>query len=481
MLSQGEVVGSRTSKEAGESSAMPENGAPTPTPAPAPETATVGHVGISADPPRDPNDKRLRVMLCGTYPIGQSNGYSRVVYYIAKFLGAKPDVRLTIYGFQNYNQTSGAEARRDVLKDVIMHDALAHENPKRSGFGEKEIAEYIKKRPQDVVIIFNDMVITSSLVNTIKAELTPEERATFKLVSYMDQVYPYQKKIYINMINDNFDAVVAFTPYWRDVARSLGVTLPMYIFPHGFDPQLYYPVPADLARLYYNIPGNAFVILNLNRNQPRKRWDHTIMAYADVVARHQALLKSAPAKATRPILLMIATQVEGFWNLPEIFEHELSKRGVSWDIGKRYIISLAKPQQMSDNEINVLYNASDIGLNTCEGEGFGLCQFEHAAVGCPQVVANIGGFKEFLNSGNSTLVEPKWAYYIDKQRDGIGGYAEVADPKDVADAIWKYYTTPSLVVKHGKKARQEILRHYRWETMVDYFHRELMNLAQWEK
>jgi len=465
MMSQGQKMGV-------ESGVAPIVAAPSTT-----DTSPVA-LQITPDGPRDANDKRLRVMLCGTYPIGQSNGYSRVVYYIAKFLGAKPDIRLTVYGFQNYNQTKGGEARSDVPSEVIMHDALAHENPKRHGFGEKEIAEYIKKRPQDVVIIFNDMVITSALVNTLKAELTKEERASFKLVSYMDQVYPYQKKMYINNLNENFDAVVAFTPYWRDVARSLGVKRPMYVFPHGFDPQLYYPVPQELARVFYNIPRNAFVILNLNRNQPRKRWDHTVMAYADVVARHIALQKTSPARATRPILLMIATQMDGFWNLTDIFEHELSKRGVDWEVGRRYIISLAKPQQMSDTEINILYNASDIGLNTCEGEGFGLCQFEHAAVGCPQVVANIGGFKEFLNNSISTLVEPKWAYYIDKQRDGIGGYAEVADPKDFADAVWKYYTNPALVAKHGKKARQDILRHYRWETMVDYFHRELHHMVQ---
>lgn len=462
MVSQGQSVGASANITAAAAAA-------------APTTSSV--LEITADP-RDPNDKRLRVMLCGTYPIGQSNGYSRVVYYIAKFLGAKPDIRLTVYGFQNYNQTKGGEARADLPSGIIMHDVLAHENPKRHGFGEKEIAEYIRKRPQDVVIIFNDMVITSALVGTIKKELTIEERSKFKLVSYMDQVYPYQKKMYIKMLNDNFDAVVAFTPYWRDVALGLGVKLPMYVFPHGFDPELYFPIPRDLARIYFSIPSNAFVILNLNRNQPRKRWDHTIMALADVVGRHQALLKTSPTRAARPIVLMIATQTEGFWNLPEIFEHELAKRGIAWDIGKQYITTLARPQQMSDTEINVLYNASDIGLNTCEGEGFGLCQFEHAAVGCPQIAANIGGFKEFLNNSISTLVEPKWAYYIDKQRDGIGGYAEVADPKDVADAIWKYYTNPAIVVKHGKKARQEILRHYRWETMVDYFHRELHHLVK---
>ena len=31
------------------------------------------------------NNNKKRVMLCGTYPIGTSNGYSKVVYYISKY------------------------------------------------------------------------------------------------------------------------------------------------------------------------------------------------------------------------------------------------------------------------------------------------------------------------------------------------------------------------------------------------------------
>ena len=32
-------------------------------------------------------NSKKRIMLCGTYPIGASNGYSKVVYYISKYLG----------------------------------------------------------------------------------------------------------------------------------------------------------------------------------------------------------------------------------------------------------------------------------------------------------------------------------------------------------------------------------------------------------
>jgi hypothetical protein len=30
------------------------------------------------------NAGKMRVLICGTHPIGQSNGYSRVMYYISK-------------------------------------------------------------------------------------------------------------------------------------------------------------------------------------------------------------------------------------------------------------------------------------------------------------------------------------------------------------------------------------------------------------
>ena len=421
-------------------------------------------------------DGRTRVLFCGTYPIGQSNGYSRVVYYIAKYLGLKEDIKLTIYGFQNYQQTAGSSIRNDISKSVKLHDALATEDPKRQGFGEKEIGTFLKSNPQDIVIIFNDMVITSLLAQTIVTELTPEERGRFKLVSYMDQVYPYQKKQYMTILNSVFDAVVAFTPYWEQTVRELGLRpeIPTFHFPHGFDHQLYYPIPRAIARRFLQLPLDAFIVLNLNRNQPRKRWDHTLMAWADVVQRHISLGPNAQA---RPPRLMIGAQVDGIWNLNDIFENELRRRKIPIEVGKKYLLMVSKPQQMSDRDINILYNACDIGINTCEGEGFGLCQFEHSAVRCPQVAPKIGGFREFLHENNSILVEPKWNYYIDKQRDGIGGMAEVGDPVDYANGIWKYYTNPKLVIKHGTRARREILQHYRWATMVDHFHKIIKHIT----
>ena len=38
--------------------------------------------------------------------------------------------------------------------------------------------------------------------------------------------------------------------------------------------------------------------------------------------------------------------------------------------------------------LNKIYNATDVGLNTADGEGWGLVSFEHASCRKPQVVPN---------------------------------------------------------------------------------------------
>lgn len=426
-----------------------------------------------------PTPKKIRVMFCGTYPIGQTNGYSRIVYNVAKTLGLKEDILLTIYGFQNYaSKDSNITERKDIPKSVILHDAYATEDPSRSGFGELEIADYLKKNPQDIVIIFNDMIVTTMLVKNIVEKLSKEERKSFKLISYIDQVYPYQKPEYINILNTHIDSVITFTSYWKDTLLKLGLRndMPIDVFPHGFDPTHYFPIPSKIARLYHAIPQENFIVLNLNRNQPRKRWDYTMMAFAIVVERHYKLSREQPAM--KPIKLCIATKTNGHWNLLEIFKNELEKRNIPSDIGMKYIFSVETPQTLTDKDINILYNVCDIGLNTCDGEGFGLCQFEHLAVGKPQIVGNIGGFKEYIHDKNSTILNPTISYYTGSNEGGGGGYAEVCEPNEYADAIWNYYMSPEKCTQHGANGREEILQKYTWDTVIDMLYKIIYKTSE---
>jgi hypothetical protein len=64
---------------------------------------------------------------------------------------------------------------------------------------------------------------------------------------------------------------------------------------------------------------------------------------------------------------------------------------------------------VSDRELNLLYNACDVGINTSMGEGWGLVSFEHGAAGAAQVFPDHTACTE-LWSGRAELIPPARSY-----------------------------------------------------------------------
>ena len=151
-----------------------------------------------------------------------------------------------------------------------------------------------------------------------------------------------------------------------------------------------------------------FLVLNLNRNQPRKRWDITIIAWTKFVEKHYNEKKNN--KEIKDIKLVIGTLMDGYWNLMDIFENEIKFTDVPWEYAKKTIFSVNLPQQLSDRDINILYNACDVGLNTADGEGYGLCGFEGAGLGKAQISSYVGGIKEFLSNDFSIIIKTYCSY-----------------------------------------------------------------------
>lgn len=390
----------------------------------------------------------VRVLLFATMPYS-TNGYSQVGYELAKHLALhKKDIELTYYGFQNFNPNPAHVKERELPPNVQVYDAFAGEVTKSLGFGFDQVTDFVTMNKPDVVIIYNDMIVVSNILE----KLHKVENKKFKIIVYIDQVYLYQKKEFIKRLNEQSDHVMAFTPYWEELVKGLGVTKPTSFLQHGFNPQLHYPVPMNLCRDYYNLKENDFIVLSLNRNQPRKRYDILLQAWAEFVSKHME----------EPVKLLIATAIQGGWNLLEVYERELWKRGISLENGLKHVIFIDNPQQLTDEDVNILYNVSDISLSVVDGEGFGLCNFQQAAIGKPQIVPRIGGFLDFFDDDTAIMLEPKMTFYIDSGRDGVGGEAQLVDYKDAAAALERYYKDPILRENHGKNARKKILSEYGW-------------------
>lgn len=390
-----------------------------------------------------------RVLFFGTHP-KQFNGYSKVVYELAKSMSKMKDIDLTIYGFQNFHDNK--KHRIDFPNNVNVYDAFANENPKSKGFGQNEVRDFVQLHDPDVVIVYNDMVVLSSIVT----ELKKIPNARFKIIGYIDQVYLNQKKMFIDFINKNIDVSMLFTEHWENIIKELGVTTPTCYLPHGFNKLNFYPIPKEIARSYFNLSPDDFIILNLNRNQPRKRWDICLKAFAEIVSRHP----------NDPIKMMIGTSVQGEWNLLEMFERELKKRSLTLEDGMKHLIIMDNPQKVTDEETNLLYNVADIGINTCDGEGFGLCNFEQAGIGIPQIVPRLGGFIDFFDDECAILQDPQMAYYVGSSRDSVGGEALLISYIDVVDAIETYYKDKEMRARHGSRARKKIMRDYKWDDIA---------------
>lgn len=436
--------------------------APAPTPAPAPAAAPApaptpmfqtmtfpttapATAGVAT------GDKKLKFMLVSTH-VQQFTGYSKVSHHMLQQLSKIPWLQLVHYGFQKF-PNAPADYRK-YPSNVEVIDAGATEKPPQQLFGFQGLPDAIRRQQPHVVMIFNDMSVVAKFLEEIRKSGIPRN---FKVWVYCDQVYNTQLQGYLDILNRDADTVFTFSPFWKKCLKDQGITRPLDVILHGFDSRQFFPLPREIVRKQLGIPNEAFVILNMNRNQPRKRYDILIMAFVELIVKYP----------TKPIFLMCVCDKgeKGGWWLFEIYQRELKLRNVPVEMfGNRLMIS-SQDMIFKDEDVNMFYNVADVGINTADGEGWGLCQFEQMGVGIPQVVPDVGGFKEFCNGDNSMIVKPKHRYYLPSVYSPVGGEAHVCDPHDVCLAIEEYVMDSDKKAAHGKKARDTVMG-YTWEKAV---------------
>ncbi len=400
-------------------------------------------------------EKKLKFMLVSTH-LQQFTGYSKVSHNMVYELVKNPWLQLSHFGFQKHPQTP--PDYRPYPSGVEVFDAAGMERPTgqpqqqpQQGFGFTVLPEVIRRKEPDVVMIYNDMSVVARFLEEIRKSGIPR---TFKIWVYVDQVYTTQLQAYLDILNRDADRVFTFSTFWKKCLRDQGITRPMDIILHGFDNKKFFPIPRELVRKNLNLPSDCFLMLDLNRNQPRKRYDILIMAFVELVVKYP----------TKPIfLLCICDKGEkGGWWIFELFQRELKLRGVNVEqFGSRLMLS-STDMNFKDEDINMFYNAADVGITTADGEGWGLCHFEQMGVGVPQVVPDIGGFKEFCSPNNTVLVKPKHRYYLPTAFSPVGGEAHVCDPHDICLGVEEYLLNSDKKEAHGRAARESILG-YTWE------------------
>jgi glycosyltransferase involved in cell wall biosynthesis len=191
---------------------------------------------------------------------------------------------------------------------------------------------------------------------------------------------------------------------------------------------------------------DAFIVLNANRNMPRKRIDLTIHGFA-LFAKN----KSAHVK----LYLHMATEDSG-WNVLV-----LAKR---YGIFNRLIMTQADNSRptFSDEQLNYLYNACDVGMNTTTGEGWGLPSFEHAATRAPQIVPRHTSLADLWKDA-AEFIDPAMTLTW----PGNLTHAHIVTPEGVAAALQRLYEDDARREKLADAAYRNATRpEFNWTSIA---------------
>jgi glycosyltransferase involved in cell wall biosynthesis len=256
-------------------------------------------------------------------------------------------------------------------------------------------------------------------------------KSPYRLWVYIDQVYEGVAPPLIDSIRKNAERIYCFTEHWKKVFLEYGPAPDVRVLEHAVDSSIFSSLPVDAKysiRKSVNLPTDAIVILNMNRNSQRKRLDLTVQGFVRALKKNPRLH------------LMIATNMNpqsgAHYDVQRIYNEELKLNDVDPYpyLRNLILVDTAHPNVITDDGVNQMYNLADIGINTSEGEGYGLCQLEHLYTGAPQVVTDLPAYQAFLDSSVCTTVPSNGRAYFPGGMP-LGGWFPTYHPDDVAKAI----------------------------------------------
>ena len=326
-------------------------------------------------------------------------------------------------------------------------------------FGIGRVPEIIDKEKPDVVICLNDIWIVNQFWERCQFL---KDNVGFKFIAY----FPVDSESYYpDMLRHikHWDLAITFTvPSAQKIIKGGAEAPRLAVLPHGVDVNRFYPIDRDEARDKLGLPKDKFIVFNGNRNQPRKRIDLTIKAFAEF----------ALDKPDVMLYLHMGSKDMG-WDVMSLFKSEMQKLGLD-DTNKLIMTSstINYINAPSDELLNTVYNACDVGLNTADGEGWGLVSFEHASCKKPQVVPAHTACKDIWENAAELIPISTWV--VDKDLGVERGLINVsAAAARLSDLYYDKHTYEEVAEECFKVTQRP---EYRWESVAAGFSAAIKDL-----
>ena len=396
----------------------------------------------------------MRILFFATYPTC-ATGYGRIGNILSNYL-AKEGHDVFYLGISNFEYCS---TERYIHPSITLLDALKKRKPDSPElYGIDCIVDTIAETKPEVVFIYNDIIVVNRILNEF---IETNISKNFKLIIYLDLVYEYEKLILFKNINIWADELFLFSNCWKNNLIKIGFKEDkLFVVPHGIDTTIFKPVYQPFAKQMIGFKEDDFIILNTNRNCYRKAIDITVEAFIKFLKKYEYDDKIK-------LFLNMDSPAEHGYNILDLIKVMSMKNDADFDkIIAKHIFTKNSMKYFSDEKLNELYNACDVGINTCVGEGFGLCNLEHACVGKPQIVSKVGALADIFDNSYSTLIEPKIDLYLSNNMEEHVGFIQLCDSNDFANAIEKYYLDRTLGKEHGDLAMHTLVEKYNWSKIL---------------
>jgi glycosyltransferase involved in cell wall biosynthesis len=311
---------------------------------------------------------------------------------------------------------------------------------------------------------------TASLVNGLKPDVVIVQNDPWNVPMYLKKIgnvpsiasMPVDgKNCRGNWLNGLTHAIF-WTEFGRKEAQLGGYSGDSSVVPLGVDLEVYRrqydPLEARKMGRLPEYTHEAYIVGNVNRNQPRKRLDLTVAYFAEWV-------KAFDVRDAFLFLHVAPTGDQGY---------DVSQLMKYYGLSNRLI--LAEPEiglGISESGLNMTYSCFDVQISTTQGEGWGLTHMEGMACRVPQIVPDWAALGEW--PGDTVVKVPCSEICVTPNHiNAIGG---IADRGEFIKALDLVYRDQNLRRSLAARGRELVVQpQFRWRAIGERF-REVIDEA----
>jgi glycosyltransferase involved in cell wall biosynthesis len=274
--------------------------------------------------------------------------------------------------------------------------------PKKDDFGRFGFLKILKDSEEyDGIFIIQDLGVILPIIEilkTIKEEKKRENKRNFKSIFY----FPVDCSLIRKQVEklEFFDTLITYTEFGRNEVLKLRPELKgkLKVIPHGTDTKNFHPIDLDevanFRKEYFGANADKFIIMNLNRNQPRKDIPNTIFGFIEAK-------KNWHKDSPKPFLYLHCNPTDPMGH--DLRAVLLQTDLVEWE---DYMFPSKEEENHGSplEKLNKIYNSADLYVTTTLGEGWGLGFTEASATRCPIICPYNSSFMEMSGNGDRAFI-----------------------------------------------------------------------------